>query len=197
MSIRDRASHGVSAKRKKKTPPVRRAKLKDTIVPDGFVLKIDTREQHPLFIHDIIRYGNINFVIQKLDHGDYSYVGGENIIAIERKYKNDFYKYILDHTKTVEKIRRMDEDGVKFKALVIEASEDDLYDLSDSFSPYITIEMVRGFMISMGLKYNMHIYCNRDREDCERWVMDRLVKMYEISEMNKINKKEIEDNGNK
>ena len=175
MSIRDRAS----AKRKRK-PPVRKIKFNKIIIPDGFVLKIDTREQHPLFIRDIVKYDNINFVIQKLDHGDYNYVGGENIIAIERKYKNDFYKYILDHDKTVEKIHRMDSDGVKFKALVIECSEDDLYDLSDAYSPYITIEMVRGFFISMGLKYNMHVYMNRDRRDCEMWILDRLVKMYNI-----------------
>lgn len=175
MSITGRAK-SFSAKRK--SPPVKKRRFNKLLIPEGFVLKIDSREQDPLFVRDTIKYG-LDFVIQKLDHGDYSYIGGENIITIERKYKGDFYQYIFDHGKTIEKLRAMN--GLRFKALVIEGcNENDIYDVEDSYTEYMTQEMVRGFLRSINLKYNVHVYWNRDRENVERWVIDRLVGMWNI-----------------
>jgi len=172
MSLRSRAIP-VSAKRK--APPKRKRIFNRTVIPDGFVLKIDTREQNPLFSNN---YDYVEKVYEKLDDGDYSYVGGEDITAIERKCKSDFYTYIFNHNKTVEKLLRLGEK--RFAALVIECSEYDLYDVENSFTEYMTIEMIRGFLKSVNVKYNIHIYINNSRESIERWVIDRLVSVYKL-----------------
>ncbi len=172
--IRDRA---FGAKRRKPTSkPVKKLdEFMKVKIPRGFKIVIDTREQMPLFTDDeykdIVTRGTVK-------HGDYTFVGGESVIGIERKRKSDFYMYIIDHDKTTRKLRAMD--GLRFKALVIEHDEDDIHDTKDGYSESMTREHVRGFLRSVNLKYNMHVYMHGKREYVERWVLDRLVGMYNI-----------------
>ncbi len=181
MALADRAKP-FGAKRKRK-PPKRKTKFVGFVIPEGFELVIDTREQKPLFAGKRKQFKDLKMVHRKLEHGDYSFIGGEDIIAIERKYKGDLYTYIFNHHKTVKKLRAMKD--LKFKSLVVEDSEESIYNVKDSFTEHMTIEQIRGFLSSINIKHNMHVYCNKDRENIERWILDRLILMYNFMNIGK------------
>jgi len=146
---------------------------KDTVIPDGFVMVIDTREQIPLFVgKDKYKF---NIERYALKNGDYSVKGYENLICIERKMVSDFFGYLgKERDKTCEKLERMSE--YYFKALVIEADEEMLY-APQEFTT-LTKEHVRGFLKSIRVRYGMHVYCNSKVEYIERYVLDHLTYAY-------------------
>ena len=97
--------------------------LKPTPIPDGFILKIDTREQHSLF--DKPPKG-LMIVRDTLKYGDYSIKSMEDIFCVERKV-GDIYSYVsAEREKTVRKMKEFSR--MKFVGLVIEESrETNLY----------------------------------------------------------------------
>jgi hypothetical protein len=145
--------------------------LKRTVIPDGFVLVIDTNETLPFFSRPP---AGLMVVRESLANGDYSIRGYERQVSIERK-KDDIWAYCISHEETKEKMERFRE--FEFAALVIEHKESELY----QFQEYCTIhpERVRGALISFNVRYGVHIYCG-DRANCERWILDRLVKFWNI-----------------
>lgn len=174
MGIADRAIPHGTVTRRKKTPPKRSKVFKPTHIPKGFVLVVDTREQKPLFTRP---QKGLEVVRGTLHHGDYSFLGGEEIAGVERKYKEDFYRYIFDmKEKTPRKLKAMRH--LCFRGLTIECSEDELNDVAKSHSKYITIEMIRGFLRDVNVKHDVHVYANKSRSACERWILDRLTAVY-------------------
>jgi len=160
-------------------------------LPDEFVIVQDTREQLPLFPRvkkGSIRtfnnefYHNLRVVGGALKHGDYSVQGLESVLAIERKMLSDFYAYIgKERARTIRKLNAMKK--CKFKALIIECYEDELFhpdfygvDLSEVQAAR---ERARSSLKSIRVKYGMHVYITADRNMLRRFVIDHLYYAYQ------------------
>jgi ERCC4-type nuclease len=168
----------------KRKAPKRSYDFKPTEIPEGFILKIDSREQYPLFGNVRTNPTGLAIIRDTVPVGDYTVHGMEELVAIERKGVSDFFTYIgKDADKTLAKLDKLK--AMKFKAIVIEADEDDLY--YPSIPTTLTKEHVRGRLVSFRVKYGIHVYISRDRADLERFVVDHLVKAYNMIRENKDN----------
>lgn len=142
-------------------------------IPEDFTLIIDTREQSPLFVGRIPK--GLNIQSGTLKHGDYSIKGLEDKVCIERKQISDFLSYIGTERKhTKSKLDAMS--NMTYKALVLECSQ--VFEIP-SFSR-LTPEHLRGFFISAEVRYGLHVLIHPDRRYIERWVLDRLIKVYNL-----------------
>jgi len=146
--------------------------------PDNFVLVIDTREQNPLFQKPP---KGLFIVRNTLTVGDYSVLGFENEVSIERKS-------VLDLLSSLGKNRdRFKEElmilkDYKLKWLVIEGSEDDV--LSFHIESLMHPNSVRQSLASIEVRLGIPIYYEPKREKMERWILDRLIKIYRIRRQN-------------
>jgi ERCC4-type nuclease len=146
--------------------------MKPIVYPEGFIVIVDTREQHPLFTPPP---KGLTMVRNTLLDGDYSIVGMEPHVFIERKGISDLYTYCSsERKKTQEKLGRAS--GRKMKLLAIEASESDI--LSPQMFTKVSCETVRQALVSIELRFGVHVYYNRNRREVERWLMDRMIKFY-------------------
>jgi len=167
---------------KRKKLPKRNLDFEPTEIPNGFVLLVDTREQLPLFTKERLIKGEkriengLMMIGKTIKNGDYSIGGLEKLVAIERKQQSDFEAYISSEykKKTLGKLNRLKD--YYFKALIIEADENDLYEFP--ISPHMTREKVRNHLISFRVHYGVHIMVDDDREALERFVLDCLVRCY-------------------
>ena len=148
--------------------------LKPTPIPDGFILKIDTREQHSLF--DKPPKG-LMIVRDTLKYGDYSIKSMEDIFCVERKV-GDIYSYVsAEREKTVRKMKEFSK--MKFVGLVIEESrETNLYQFQQHTK--VHPEVVRAALISFEVRYGVHLFIG-NREGCARKVLDWSVKFWNIT----------------
>lgn len=154
--------------------------LKPYKIPEDMIIVVDTREQSPLFLERRAIKGLIT-VRDTLTNGDYSLRGFENKFMIERKQISDLIPYLTrDHDKTAKKLSRCKE--YLFKGLAIEASEADCLgpQLFGNSSP----EQIRQGLVAVEMRYGMHIYYTRSRKDLERWVLDRMIKFYNLMREN-------------
>jgi len=149
---------------------------KPTEIPAGFVLVIDTREQIPFFADGKLYHG---IPVRKALHdGDYSVLGFEDKLCVERKQMGDFLGYVgMERHRTVQKLEWMKKHF--WAGLVVEASLEDVMS-PQLYGGRLTPEHIRGFLTSLNVRYGIHSYFNRDREACERWVLDRLVKGFRV-----------------
>ena len=149
-------------------------KFKPTRIPDGFILIRDTREQSPLFT----RTKGLTTIVDTLHHGDYTIQGFEDKISIERKMESDFYSYLgKERKRTIKKLEILS--SFDWSALVIEGMSID--DLSyQAFYSKLTPEHVRGFLVSLTVRYGIHFFCHKDTKMVERYILDRLVKYYRM-----------------
>jgi len=144
-------------------------------IPKGFILAIDTREQQPLFASVLPEILPIQHVA--LEHGDYSIIGYENRVTIERKKLSDFYSYIgAERKRTRNKITALSQ--MDFAALIIEANESDL-DRKFGYGK-LTPAHAHGFLISLRVRYGIHVYINSRREKLEEFIIEHLLKWWEI-----------------
>ena len=159
-----------------KTFPKKRAKyhrpenwsFKPHVIPEGMIVKIDTREQQPLWLprppKDLI------VVRSTLHNGDYSIGGFEGQFSIERK-KADLFAYLTsEREKTKSKLIRLL--PYEFKALVIEYEEGELYEpqMFTDISP----EVIRQSLVSFEIKYGIHVFYG-NRQALERKVLDWMI----------------------
>ena len=147
--------------------------LKPFQFPDGFVVVVDTREQLSLF------EAAEGLIVEKkkLDHGDYSVLGLEDKICIERKRISDLTSYITsDRENTIRKLDAMKD--MMWKALVVECEEIELF-LPKQFTS-VPPEVFRQTLVSWRLRYNLHTYFSGDRRRIEMYVLDHLIKFYKI-----------------
>ena len=148
--------------------------FKPHVIPDDMVLIVDTREQLPLFTPPP---QGLVLTRDTLHNGDYSIRGFEDRIAVERKGVSDFLTYItVEREKTQKKLDRMK--SFDFKALVIEEDEDMLY----FASPYSAVspEAIRQSLVSMQIRYGLHLYMSSDRKKIERMVLDWFIKYFNV-----------------
>ena len=143
-------------------------KLELSKQPDGFYIIVDSREQSPYFLD--LDYA----VVKGLRTGDYSIKGFEDEITIERKGVEDLLGCIgKDRKRFKKELERMG--GMKWKGLVIEGAE---FDLFTSTRSSLSIGSIRWSMISFEMRYGLHIYYAKSRKDGARWIHDRLVYWY-------------------
>lgn len=148
-------------------------KPKPYIFPQDFVLVIDTREQSPL----CTAVKGLTICRDTLKDGDYSIRGFEDRFTVERKQTSDFFSYIgKERCRTVQKLERLK--TFDFAALVVEASLDDLF--SPQLYSQVSPEVVRQFLVSVNVRYGVHIYCNRSRKKIEMYLLDRAIKFFSI-----------------
>lgn len=105
------------------------AKKQNEIAVSPFVILSDTREQNPWNFQNIRQLkkdGGLPVAVQiqkyAMTTGDYSIKGFENIIAVERKSKEDFFQCCIHDRERFEKqLTRLNE--LDHPYLVIECSE--------------------------------------------------------------------------
>lgn len=140
-------------------------------IPENFCIVTDTREQNPYKFRDL----GIENVVKKLEFGDYSILGMENIITVERKSQGDFYGSIGKDRNRFKK-RIIELSKLQWAGLVIEATEDELLCPEISWS-YIGAESVYGSITAFEAKYNVHVYCG-SREYARMRLVNWLVKFF-------------------
>ncbi len=155
--------------------------------PDGFKMLIDTREQRPFFMRLADKYPD-HFIIDTVTNGDYTLQGFKTSFAVERKQLSDFYSYISSERSVQHKNdkKRMDRTKGKliklskfeFAGLVIEADYFDIFNrqVFTNVSP----EVARQFLVSVNIRYGIHVFINGRRKECERWLLDRAIKYYNL-----------------
>lgn len=153
--------------------------LKPYRFPMGFTLIVDSREQRPLYALGEI--GGLEIISHALPYGDYSIQGFENQFCVERKRVSDFFSYIgkqrLLTTKKMEAFKEIISNA-GWVGLVVETSENDL--LSGFELSRVHPEAVRQTLVSFEVRYGVHCYFSRSRNDIARWILDRAIKFYRI-----------------
>ena len=81
----------------KKTLTVRKLKLYHPPIPSNMIVVTDTREQLPYL------FPGCRLSIRKLDAGDYSLEGYEDVISVERKSASDFFGSITQDRERFER----------------------------------------------------------------------------------------------
>lgn len=149
-----------------------------TEFPDGFALKIDTRERAPLFLGKRPLKG-LSIVRDTLAVGDYSIKGCEDEIAIERKSLGDLYNCMGKDRKRF--MVQMDKLSKLFrKWLLIEGTEEETHTPQE----YSTIHpnSVRGTLVSIDVRYGIPIYFSPSKKNSERFILDRFKKFALLKE---------------
>lgn len=163
-------SYSMSGKKAKSS-----ADLEYKIPPDMIVV-MDTREQDPLFTSRIPK--GLIITRDTLKNGDYSIRGFEDKIMFERKRMSDLGTYIgRDHQMTKEKLSRCKD--YDFVSLIIEEEERDILFAEKQFSQ-VSNELFRQAIASLEIRFRMHVYYSRSRKDVERWMLDRMIKYYNV-----------------
>ena len=152
----------------KKTLIVRKKKLYHPPIPNNMVVVIDTREQLPYL------FPRCRASVHKLEAGDYSLEGYENVMAVERKSANDFFGSLVNN-KDKDNRDRFEREleilkGYKFKALVIEAEEQEILQ-PEMYGRGISSNSIKGSIISFEVKYGLHVYYG-SRERCENKILN-------------------------
>lgn len=145
----------------------------------NFVIAVDTREQLPYF-KDGVRIGwerrEVGVKVETLSTGDYSIVGHEDKIAVERKSLADFYGSITRGRERFEReVERLA--SIPYRVIVIEATMD------NTLSPELqgrrfTGDSVSATMASWEIKHGVHFYCFRDRDRAETFVFHFLTQYW-------------------
>ena len=179
MSLRTAASQAARKAARQEKPLNVSTALAPARIPQGFFFVQDTREQEPLFNHPPL---GLDVLTETVHDGDYTIKGLEPYFAIERKKMSDLYGYLGNEwkAKTEAKLVRF-RDMIKrggWVALVIEASEADV--LAGYEHSKLPPENVRAKLLSVEVRYGVHVYYNRDRDAMARWVLDRAIKFYNI-----------------
>jgi len=122
------------------------------MVHRDFIVAIDTREQKP--------YQFDKYEVKTLKTGDYSIVGLEDRIAIERKSKADAFGSLGAGMKRFEReLIRLSE--LDYSAIVIES------DLANFLKPPAFTRMspkaAINTLVSWSVKYNIHVFFASDR----------------------------------
>jgi len=152
-------------------------------IPAGFVMVEDTREQLPLFINP----PDALVVVRKmLKQGDYSVMGYEDTITVERKY-TDFFAYVGTERQkhTIPKLEAMSK--YLWAALAIEVDPFKIPEQAkqpQKGGKKLTKKSIRDFLKSVRVHYHIHVYWGT-RQEIEIFILDHLT--YAFAHFNKLN----------
>ena len=126
----------------------------------------DYREKNSLVPSELISLG-LEIEFRELKVGDYIVKG----IAIERKTISDFISSMINHRllKQIESLQQYPN-----KLLIIEGFEEqELY--NDENETGVNANAIRGFLLSISLKYNIPVIYTKNYEDTAKfiWILSR------------------------
>ena len=153
--------------------------LKPTIIPSELICIVDTREQNSPLLTKPPK--GLTIVRDTLPNGDYG-IRGLPLFAIERKFIGDLFPYCSTEqvAKTKPKMLRFAEMIKKggWVGLVIQERESDVFQWQQFTK--ISPESVRQALVSFEVKFGIHVYFNKDKDKIVTWMVDRMVKYYNI-----------------
>ncbi len=133
---------------------------------------VDTREQKPykFYSQDVIR--------RKLDTGDYSVDGYENIIAVERKSLSDYLQSITHERRRFEREVERGSNMERFE-VIIEASEQEVRDgdYYPDVPPLSAINTAKAW--SRNDRYGVPFRWAGGRREAKASTIDKLTDWYE------------------
>jgi ERCC4-type nuclease len=153
--------------------------FKPPVIPPDMVVIVDTREQNSPFL--IKPPKGLTIVRDTLVNGDYG-IRGFPDFAIERKFIGDIFPYCSTEQvkKTKPKMERF-RDMIKaggWVGLAIQEREADIYNHQQWTN--ISPESVRQAICSFEIRYGVHIYFNKDKDRLVMWMLDRMIKYYNM-----------------
>ena len=132
---------------------------------------VDTREQVPYLF---TKFEDVVIIRDNLDCGDYSLVGSETEIMIERKTLSD-----LTSSFTAGRERFEDEwkrsEGYKIKFLIIEGRLNDV--LFGNYRSQMATTSLLASLVSWSIKYHFN-WCFVEDEAQGQWVIYEILKQY-------------------
>lgn len=146
---------------------------------DPFTIIVDTREQIPW------EFGYHNTAKRKLDTGDYSIEGFEDILAIERKKSVGELATNLSESRFKDVLNRLSK--IKHPYMVFEFSLDEIYQFPvGSEIPKkmwdklrITGNYIVKRLVEIQLEYNIHIVFCDDANNAEKFTVSLMKRIYE------------------
>jgi ERCC4-type nuclease len=146
---------------------------------DPFTIIIDTREQIPW------EFGFHDTAKQKLDTGDYSILGFENIIAIERKKSVSEFATNLSESRFKDVLERLSK--IKHPYMVFEFSLDEVYnfpvgsDIPKRMWDKLKISgnYIIKRLIEIQLQYNIQVMFCDDPSNAEKFSVSLMKRIYE------------------
>lgn len=157
-----------------------------TIIPEGFYLIIDTREQLPLFDNPSKELED-RIIRKALPYGDYSVKGFETLIFAERKKISDLVPYVT--TNLLETINKLKGCERARGYLTIEAKESQVLQWHDHTD--VSPQAIRGGLAALESIYHLSTYYTPNRTQMERWILDRFIKFYTFMRSDKISPLEL------
>ncbi|MBW2559208.1 MAG: hypothetical protein JRD69_10325 [Deltaproteobacteria bacterium] len=154
-------------------------------LPDGLVVVVDTREKgNPLFHRSDRPMKGIPMVRKTLKYGDYSVLGFETEIVVERKKIGDLFgclgKDRVRFNKELEGLTTFERPWILVEAEL--GTEDKLTPEEATLSPHDYSKMhpnaVRQSLASIEIRTGVPIHYTRNKTSAEIWVMDRFIKYY-------------------
>jgi hypothetical protein len=146
---------------------------------DPFTIIIDTREQIPW------EFGFHNTAKKKLDTGDYTIEGFENILAIERKKSVSEIATNLSESRFSDVLDRLSK--IKHSYMVFEFSLDEVYsfpvgsDIPKKLWDKLRISgnYIIKRLIEIQLKYNIQVVFCGDSDNAEKFSASLMKRIYE------------------
>lgn len=146
---------------------------------DPFTIIIDTREQIPW------EFGFHETAKRKLDTGDYSIEGFENILAIERKKSVSEIATNLSESRFKDVLQRLSQ--IKHPYMIFEFSLDDVYnfpvgsDIPKRMWDKLKISgnYIIKRLIEIQLEYNIQVVFCDDPSNAERFSVSLMKRIYE------------------
>lgn len=119
----------------------------DRPCPDELVIAIDSREQRA--------YPFEGAVVKKLETGDYSLLGLEHEISVERKTKSDAYNSLGGgRARFLRELQRMR--SFRYAAIVVESSPEDML-VPPGFSQMRPVAVIRS-LIAWSVRFDVHVF---------------------------------------
>jgi ERCC4-type nuclease len=152
---------------------------------NNFKVIIDTREQQPW---DFDRCAVAN---HKLDTGDYSVEGLEDLLCIERKKSVSEFANNITESRFKDVINRMV--SYKYRFFIMEFDLNDIYryPIGSNIPKHMwdKIKITAGFilknLLEIQLKYNIHVLFCGDSENASKIALTLMKKVYELEYNNK------------
>lgn len=146
---------------------------------DPFTIIIDTREQIPW------EFGFHNTAKKKLDTGDYTIEGFENILAIERKKSVSEIATNLSESRFSDVLDRLSK--IKHSYMVFEFSLEEVYsfpvgsDIPKKLWDKLRISgnYIIKRLIEIQLKYNIQVVFCGDSDNAEKFSVSLMKRIYE------------------
>lgn len=147
------------------------SKLMDNKTSKIPTIIIDTREQEPYSFP----LGSCSAIRRKLESGDYSVEGMENLVAVERKSINDFVSTLIPPKRRfyaeLERLAMM-----KSACVVVEASWPDIW--ARKYTSNAHPESVWGATMNIISRYNIPVYMCGTRQIACKFTIDFLVNFW-------------------